>query len=145
MSHERLLISFRTFRRLPITAVGQIYFHAVGTGYQCLVTWQSCAKNPKPNLSSRGDLQWNYRNLYRLPLPFSKKRLWRMSVSSEYWLISAPGDKTPQQTYVHLKGRMNGLSPVFQLHIPELKVWNKAEIIFQLPWLMGELCWTVTW
>ncbi|XP_074616107.1 V-type proton ATPase subunit C-like [Acropora palmata] len=45
-----------------------------------------------------------------------------MSVSSEYWLISAPGDKTPQQTYVNLKGRMTGLSPVFQLHIPELKV-----------------------
>lgn len=50
------------------------------------------------------------------------KRLRRMSVSSEYWLISAPGDKTPQQTYVNLKGRMTGLSPVFQLHIPELKV-----------------------
>ncbi|XP_068722243.1 V-type proton ATPase subunit C-like [Montipora capricornis] len=41
---------------------------------------------------------------------------------SEYWLISAPGDKTPQQTYISLKGRMTGLSPVFQLHLPELKV-----------------------
>ena len=41
---------------------------------------------------------------------------------TEYWLISAPGDKTPQQTYMNLKGRMTGLSPVFQLNLPELKV-----------------------
>lgn len=41
---------------------------------------------------------------------------------AEYWLISAPGDKTPQQTYMNLKGRMTGLSPVFQLNLPELKV-----------------------
>ena len=43
---------------------------------------------------------------------------------AEYWLISAPGDKTPQQTYMNLKGRMTGLSPVFQLNLPELKVGN---------------------
>ena len=41
---------------------------------------------------------------------------------AEYWLISAPGDKTPQQTYTNLKGKMTGLSPVFQLQLPELKV-----------------------
>lgn len=41
---------------------------------------------------------------------------------AEYWLISAPGDKTPQQTYVNLKAQMTGLSPVFQLNLPELKV-----------------------
>lgn len=41
---------------------------------------------------------------------------------AEFWLISAPGDKTPQQTYLSLKARMTGLSPVFQLNLPELKV-----------------------
>lgn len=41
---------------------------------------------------------------------------------AEYWLISAPGDKTPQQTYANLKSKMTGLSPVFQLQLPELKV-----------------------
>ncbi|RMX38148.1 hypothetical protein pdam_00014748 [Pocillopora damicornis] len=41
---------------------------------------------------------------------------------AEYWLISAPGDKTPQQTYTNLKSRMTGLTPVFSLQLPELKV-----------------------
>lgn len=49
---------------------------------------------------------------------------------AEYWLISAPGDKTPQQTYINLKGRMTGLSPVFQLNLPELKVCNVIFIQF---------------
>jgi len=51
---------------------------------------------------------------------------------AEYWLISAPGDKTPQQTYVNLKGRMTGLSPVFQLNLPELKVGNVILFVYDV-------------
>ncbi|XP_031562674.1 V-type proton ATPase subunit C 1-B-like isoform X2 [Actinia tenebrosa] len=41
---------------------------------------------------------------------------------AEYWLVSAPGEKTPQQTFEALKARMIGLSPVWKFSIPELKV-----------------------
>lgn len=51
---------------------------------------------------------------------------------AEYWLISAPGDKTPQQTYTNLKGKMMGLSPVFQLQLPELKVGDDLIVLFIL-------------
>lgn len=36
--------------------------------------------------------------------------------------MSAPGEKTPQQTYEALKTNMVGLSPVWKFSIPELKV-----------------------
>lgn len=45
-----------------------------------------------------------------------------ISKMAEYWLVSAPGEKTPQQTYEALKARMVGLSPVWKFSIPELKV-----------------------
>ncbi|XP_032220773.1 V-type proton ATPase subunit C [Nematostella vectensis] len=41
---------------------------------------------------------------------------------AEYWLVSAPGEKTQQQTYEALKSRMVGMSPVYKFPIPELKV-----------------------
>ena len=41
---------------------------------------------------------------------------------AEYWLVSAPGEKTPQQTFEALKSQMVGLSPVWKFSIPELKV-----------------------
>jgi hypothetical protein len=48
---------------------------------------------------------------------------------AEYWLVSAPGEKTPQQTYEALKTRMVGLSPVWKFSIPELKVMA-CQILF---------------
>lgn len=42
---------------------------------------------------------------------------------AEYWLISAPGEKSrPQAAYESLRGNMTGLCPVFKFQIPELKV-----------------------
>ena len=45
-------------------------------------------------------------------------------MASEFWLISAPGDKTPQQTYdtLKLKTENQGLSINYKLNLPELKV-----------------------
>lgn len=51
---------------------------------------------------------------------------------SEYWLISAPGDKTCQQTWEtmnNVTNKQNNLCENFKFHIPDLKVsgkiWNK--------------------
>lgn len=44
---------------------------------------------------------------------------------AEYWLISAPGDKTCQQTWETLNNvtsKQNSLSANFKFHIPDLKV-----------------------
>lgn len=44
---------------------------------------------------------------------------------AEYWLISAPGDKTCQQTFDtmnNVTSKQNSLSSNFKFHIPDLKV-----------------------
>lgn len=44
---------------------------------------------------------------------------------AEYWLISAPGDKTCQQTFDtmnNVTNKQNSLSDNFKFHIPDLKV-----------------------
>lgn len=44
---------------------------------------------------------------------------------SEYWLISAPGDKTCQQTYEtmnNVTSKQNNLCVNHKFHIPDLKV-----------------------
>jgi V-type H+-transporting ATPase subunit C len=44
---------------------------------------------------------------------------------SEYWLISAPGDKTCQQTWEtmnNVTSKQNNLSVNYKFHIPDLKV-----------------------
>ena len=44
---------------------------------------------------------------------------------SEYWLISAPGDKTCQQTWEtmnNLTSKQHNLSENFKFHSPDLKV-----------------------
>ena len=46
-------------------------------------------------------------------------------MSTEYWLISAPGDKTCQQTYEKMNratAEQNQLSENTKFHIPDLKV-----------------------
>ena len=52
---------------------------------------------------------------------------------TEYWLISAPGDKTPQNTFERLnqatKSGGDKLSENFKFNIPDLKV---ADIEFNL-------------
>lgn len=50
-----------------------------------------------------------------------------ISKMSEYWLISAPGDKTCQQTFDtmnNLTSKQNNLCNNFKFHIPDLKVYN---------------------
>lgn len=59
---------------------------------------------------------------YRRPYVLSpKERL----IMSEYWLISAPGDKTCQQTWEtmnNVTNRQNNLSVNYKFAIPDLKV-----------------------
>lgn len=49
---------------------------------------------------------------------------------AEYWLISAPGDKTMQQTWEtmnNVTSKQNNLCVNYKFHIPDLKVsahWN---------------------
>ena len=51
--------------------------------------------------------------------------LLQMASQIEYWLISAPGEKTPQQTFDILNNvaaKQQNLSQNFKFSIPELKV-----------------------
>lgn len=44
---------------------------------------------------------------------------------AEYWLISAPGDKTMQQTWEtmnNVTSKQNNLCVNYKFHIPDLKV-----------------------
>jgi len=46
---------------------------------------------------------------------------------AEFWLISAPGDPTCQQTWDTLNkatSKQNGLTTNFKLHMPDLKVYS---------------------
>lgn len=51
---------------------------------------------------------------------------------SEYWLISAPGDKTCQQTWDTLHNvttKQNSLSINYKFHIPDLKVGTLDQLV----------------
>lgn len=51
---------------------------------------------------------------------------------TEYWLISAPGDKTCQQTWEtmnNLTSRQNSLSINYKFHIPDLKVGTLDQLV----------------
>ncbi|XP_035791683.1 V-type proton ATPase subunit C-like [Anopheles albimanus] len=51
---------------------------------------------------------------------------------SEYWLISAPGDKTCQQTWEtmnQLTSKQNNLCENFKFHIPDLKVGTLDQLV----------------
>ncbi|GBP83905.1 V-type proton ATPase subunit C [Eumeta japonica] len=50
---------------------------------------------------------------------------------SEYWLISAPGDKTCQQTWETLNNatRQGNLSVNYKFHIPDLKVGTLDQLV----------------
>lgn len=55
-----------------------------------------------------------------------------MASSTEFWLISAPGDKTPQQTWDKLNKATaidNQLSLNFPFHIPDLKVGTLDQLV----------------
>lgn len=52
---------------------------------------------------------------------------------AEYWLISAPGDKTMQQTWEtmnNVTNKQNNLCINYKFHIPDLKVSGKLLYIF---------------
>lgn len=51
---------------------------------------------------------------------------------AEYWLISAPGDKTCQQTWESLNNitsKQNNLSANYKFHIPDLKVGTLDQLV----------------
>lgn len=51
---------------------------------------------------------------------------------TEYWLISAPGDKTCSQTWEvmnNLTSKQNSLSSNFKFHIPDLKVGTLDQLV----------------
>ncbi|KAK0161069.1 hypothetical protein PV327_009586 [Microctonus hyperodae] len=51
---------------------------------------------------------------------------------TEYWLISAPGDKTCQQTWEtmnNLTSKQNSLSSNYKFHIPDLKVGTLDQLV----------------
>lgn len=53
-------------------------------------------------------------------------------MSSEYWLISAPGDKTCQQTWDtmnNLTSKQHDLSENYKFHIPDLKVGTLDQLV----------------
>lgn len=48
----------------------------------------------------------------------------------EFWIISAPGESTPQQTWERLNGvTSNGLSRNYKFQIPDLKVGTLDSLI----------------
>lgn len=52
-----------------------------------------------------------------------------IKMMSEYWIISAPGDKTCQQTFDtmnNLTSKQNNLCSNYKFHIPDLKVPKDA-------------------
>lgn len=54
-------------------------------------------------------------------MPVSRKK----KIMTEYWLISAPGEKTCQQTWETmntLTSKQNNLCVNYKFHIPDLKV-----------------------
>lgn len=59
---------------------------------------------------------------------------------SEYWIISAPGDKTCQQTFDtmnNLTSKQNNLCSNYKFHIPDLKVSkvNHAYVVSKVSFL----------
>uniref|UniRef100_A0A182WLA5 V-type proton ATPase subunit C n=1 Tax=Anopheles minimus TaxID=112268 RepID=A0A182WLA5_9DIPT len=55
-----------------------------------------------------------------------------MSTMTEYWLISAPGDKTCQQTWEtmnNVTSKQNNLCENFKFHIPDLKVGTLDQLV----------------
>ena len=51
---------------------------------------------------------------------------------NEYWLISAPGDKTCQQTWEtmnNVTSKQNSLCENFKFHIPDLKVGTLDQLV----------------
>lgn len=51
---------------------------------------------------------------------------------AEYWLISAPGDKTCQQTWEtmnNVTSKQNNLCENFKFHIPDLKVGTLDQLV----------------
>lgn len=55
-----------------------------------------------------------------------KKKLDKMT---EYWLISAPGEKTCQQTWEtmnNVTSKQNNLCVNYKFHIPDLKVQSQT-------------------
>lgn len=51
---------------------------------------------------------------------------------TEFWIISAPGDKTCQQTFDtmnNITSKQNNLSENFKMHIPDLKVGTLDQLV----------------
>lgn len=55
-----------------------------------------------------------------------------MSNNDDFWLISVPGEKTPQESWERLSKNIQPISNVFKFNIPGLKVyiWNKTNYLY---------------
>lgn len=51
-------------------------------------------------------------------------------MAAEYWLVSAPGDPTPEDTWRAVNERTGNLSANSKFHIPDLKVGGGRETPF---------------
>ncbi len=51
------------------------------------------------------------------------------AASTEYWIISAPGDKTCQQTWDRLNQATSSISNNYKMHIPDLKVGTLDQLV----------------
>ena len=51
------------------------------------------------------------------------------SSAQEYWIVSAPGDKTPQETFDKLNATTANLSVNSKFTIPDLKVGTLDQLI----------------
>ena len=48
---------------------------------------------------------------------------WSLNIEmAEYWLVSAPGDPTPKETWEEIKDKTGTMSLVNKLTLPDLKV-----------------------
>jgi V-type H+-transporting ATPase subunit C len=45
-----------------------------------------------------------------------------MSHTDDFWLISVPGEKTPQESWERLYKTISPLANIFKINIPNLKV-----------------------
>ncbi|KAI6187523.1 V-ATPase subunit C [Aphelenchoides besseyi] len=52
-----------------------------------------------------------------------------MSQSQEIWLVSAPGEKTPQETWDRLQTSTSSLSTNYKFNVPDLKVGTLDQLV----------------
>lgn len=49
--------------------------------------------------------------------------------SQDVWLVSAPGEKTPQETWDRLQGSTSSISTNYKFNVPDLKVGTLDQLV----------------